>query len=98
QRPGFAFIRGTIELTIEIIDAVPETLIRFSQLGKGIGSSSTVETVVTLTPANGSTQIHWQAQGLNLGGLLKAIPTGLLRGAAQKIITDVWAEVDKRLQ
>jgi uncharacterized protein len=98
QRPGFAFVRGTIELTIEIVEATPDTLIRFSQQGKGIGSSSTVDTVVTLTPADGGTQVHWTAEIKNLGGLLKAIPSGLIRGAAQKVTADVWAEVEKRLK
>ena len=98
QRPGLAFMRGTIELTIEIVEATPDTLIRYSQQGKGIGSSNTVDTVVTLTPADGGTHLQWKAEIKNLGGLLKAIPTGLIRGAAQKIVTDVWAEIEKRLR
>jgi carbon monoxide dehydrogenase subunit G len=98
QRPGFAFVRGTLELTIEVVEAVPDTTIRFSQQGKGIGSSSTVETVVTLTPADGGTQVHWRSEVKNLGGLLKAIPSGLIRGAAQKTIADVWAEIEKWLR
>jgi carbon monoxide dehydrogenase subunit G len=98
QRPGFAFVRGTIELTIEVVETTPDTSIRFSQQGKGIGSSSTVETVVTLAPADGGTQVHWKAEVQNLGGLLKAIPNGLIRGAAQKVIADVWAEIEKRMK
>jgi len=30
-------------------------------------------------------------------GLLKALPSGLIRGAAQRVIDDVWAGVDKRI-
>jgi carbon monoxide dehydrogenase subunit G len=98
QRSGFAFVRGTLELTFEIVECTPDSSIRFSQQSKGIGSSSTVETVVTLTPAASGTQIHWKAEVQSLGGLLKAIPTGLIRGAAQKVIADVWAEMEKRLK
>jgi carbon monoxide dehydrogenase subunit G len=98
QRPGFAFVRGTIELTIQVVEAVPDTTIRFMQQSKGIGSSSTVETVVTLAPAESGTGVHWKSEVQNLGGLLKAIPSGLIRGAAQKVIVDVWAEIEKRLK
>ena len=98
QRPGFAFVRGTLELTIKIVEATPETSIRYVQLGKGIGSSSNVETVVTLTPNETGTHLHWKAEVKEMGGLLKMIPAGLIRGAAQKTIADVWQEVEKRLQ
>ena len=33
-----------------------------------------------------------------LGGLLKAIPQGLIRGAAQRLIADVWARVAAELE
>jgi carbon monoxide dehydrogenase subunit G len=54
--------------------------------------------VVTLTPKDTGTHVHWKAEIKNLGGLLKAIPSGLIRGAAQKISADVWAEIEKRLK
>jgi carbon monoxide dehydrogenase subunit G len=98
QRPGFAFVRGTLELTIKIVEASPETMIRYVQLGKGIGSSSNVETVVMLSPNQTGTHLHWKAEVKEMGGLLKMIPAGLIRGAAQKTIADVWQEVEKRLQ
>jgi carbon monoxide dehydrogenase subunit G len=97
QRPGFAFMRGTIHLTIEILDAVPDSTVKYALLGKGIGSASYVESLVTLTPKSAGTHVGWQAQVKSLGGLLKAVPSGLIQGAAQKIIADVWQEVEKRL-
>lgn len=97
QRSGFAFARGTLELTIEITEATPDTSIRFSQQGKGIGSGSQVETLVTLEPKENGTHVHWKSDVTQLSGLLKAVPSGLIRGAAQKVIADVWAEIEKRL-
>ena len=32
----------------------------------------------------------WRAEVKSLGGLLKMVPSGLIRGAAQKVIEDVW--------
>ena len=98
QRPGFAFVRGTLELTIKVVEATPDSTIKYVQLGKGIGSSSNVETVVTLTPTASGTHVHWQAEVKEMGGLLKMVPSGLIRGAAQRTIVDVWQEVEKRLQ
>jgi carbon monoxide dehydrogenase subunit G len=98
QRPGFSFMRGTLEITIEVIEALPDSTIKYKLLGKGIGSSSEVQTVIALAPNDGGTHVHWQAQVVSLGGLLKAVPSGLIQGAAQKIIADGWAEMDKQLQ
>ncbi|HYV38325.1 MAG TPA: SRPBCC domain-containing protein [Gemmataceae bacterium] len=98
QRPGFAFVRGTMEVTIKILETTPETSIKYSLTSKGIGSSSEVETVMTLTPKDAGTHVRWKAEVKSMGGLLKAVPSGLIRGAAQKVIADVWLEVDKRLK
>src|SRR5437868_5390496 len=90
QRPGFAFVRGTIESTIKILEATPETAIKYSLLGKGIGSTSDVEVAITLSPKDAGTHLHWKAEIKSLGGLLKMVPGGLIRGAAQRTIGDVW--------
>lgn len=98
QRPGLAFVRGTMEVTINILDAVPESTIKYSLLSKGIGSSSDVETVMMLTPKDEGTHVRWKAEVKTLGGLLKAVPSGLIQGTAQKVIADVWLEIEKRLK
>jgi uncharacterized protein len=98
QRPGFAFVRGTLELTIKVLEATPDSTIKYLQLGKGIGSSSSVETLVTLEPKGSGTHVHWKAEVKEMGGLLKMVPGGLIRGAAQKTIADVWNEVEKKLK
>jgi hypothetical protein len=33
----------------------------------------------------------------NLGGLLKMVPGGLIRGSANKVIEDVWTGVAQKL-
>jgi uncharacterized protein len=98
QRPGFAFVRGTLEVTIKILEANPPTTIKYSLLSKGIGSTSDVEIVMTVSPKDAGTHIRWRAEVKTLGGLLKAVPSGLIEGAAHKVITDVWQEVEKRMK
>src|SRR5262245_27783519 len=96
-RPGFTFIRGTLEVTMRITEAVSPTSVRVALHSKGIGTSSEVEAVMTLAPLEAGTRVAWVAEVKHLGGLLKAVPHGLIRGAAQKVVSDAWDAVEKRL-
>jgi carbon monoxide dehydrogenase subunit G len=84
-RPGFAFIRGTIDVTITFVSAEEPSTLRFQLSSKGIGTRSEVDTVLTIASRDGGgSRVHWTADVTKLGGLLVAVPTGLIRGAAQK--------------
>jgi carbon monoxide dehydrogenase subunit G len=96
-RPGFAFIRGTLELTVQVADAVPEKTVRLQLHTKGIGSTSDVEANLAVALQEDGTRVHWSADIQNLGGLLKAVPQGLIKASAQKIIGDVLAAVEKQI-
>jgi carbon monoxide dehydrogenase subunit G len=96
-RPGFAFVRGTLEVTLRVVEAVETSSVRLALHSKGIGSSSDVAAALALTGQDGGTRVHWTADVTSLGGLLKAVPQGLIRGAAEKVIGDVWASVTKCL-
>jgi carbon monoxide dehydrogenase subunit G len=96
-RPGFAFVRGTLELTLRVADTVAPTSARLLMTSKGIGSSSEVEAVLTLGPHEGGTRVHYTAEVKSLGGLLKMVPSGLIRGAAEKVVGDLWSAVAARL-
>src|SRR5262249_27713859 len=97
-KPALSFVTGSLEVTVQVIERVPDSSARLSLRSKGIGSSSDVEAALTLTPQDGGTRLHWAADVTRLGGLLKAVPSGLIRGAAQKIITDVWNNVETKLK
>jgi carbon monoxide dehydrogenase subunit G len=96
-RPGFAFVRGTLELTLRVVEAVPAQSVRALVLSKGMGNSSTVEATLALAPHESGTRVHWVAQVKEMGGLLKMVPQGLVRGAAQKVVADAWTAVEARL-
>ena len=95
--PGFSFARGSMDVTMEIIERHEPDLVRFRLTSKGVGTSNTVETVLTLTPDGTGTRAQWIAQITQLGGLLKLVPSGLIRGAAQQVIEDVWSGIAKAL-
>jgi 2-furoyl-CoA dehydrogenase large subunit len=96
-RPGFAFVRGTLETTLELVDETAPTTLCWLIRSKGIGSSSLVQATLTLTPAEKGTRVHWVAEVKELGGLLKLVPGGLIRGAANKVIADAWNTADAKM-
>jgi len=94
-RPGFAFVRGTLEVTVQIAERTAPSSAKITLVSKGIGSSSTVEAVLSLAPYGvTATHVNWVAEVKELGGLLKLVPSGLIRGAAQKVITDAWTAAE----
>jgi carbon monoxide dehydrogenase subunit G len=97
-KPALSFVTGSLEVTARVVERTPDSAVRVTLSSKGIGSSSEVESALTLTPHEGGTKLHWAADVTRLGGLLKAIPKGLIRGAAQKVITDVWDNVEAKLK
>ena len=97
-RPGLAFVRGTLDLTMRVTERVEGTSARLLLNTKGVGMTSTVEAAYTLAAHDGGTRLHWTADVTQLGGLLKAVPQGLLKAAAQKIINDAWTALEAKLQ
>jgi uncharacterized protein len=96
-RPGFSFARGTLDVIMEILERREPETVRFRTTSKGIGSSSVVESALTLAPQDAGTKVSWHAEVTQLGGLLKMVPSGLIRGAGQKVIDDVWDGIAKHL-
>jgi carbon monoxide dehydrogenase subunit G len=96
-RPGFAFLRGVLEITLRVAEVVPATAVRYHVHGKGIGSFNDVVAELHVTPRDVGAHVRWAANITELGGLLKAIPQGLIKASAQKVIGDIWAQVEAKL-
>jgi carbon monoxide dehydrogenase subunit G len=96
-RPGFSFVRGTLDMTLQLIDVAPPRSETVRLHSKGIGSTSDVEANLTVSEHDGGSRVHWVAEIKSLGGLLKMVPTGLARGAAEKVINDAWNKVSAKL-
>lgn len=85
-------------MTLQVTEKTPPTSARMSLVSKGIGSSSTVEATLALAPQDAGTRMHWIAEVKELGGLLKMVPQGLIRGAAQKVLDNAWTAVEAKLR
>jgi uncharacterized protein len=97
-RPGLSFARGTLEMTLQVVEKTPPSAARMLLTSKGVGSSSKVEASLALAPHDAGTRVHWVAEVKELGGLLKMVPQGLIRGAAEKVLNDAWAAVEAKLR
>jgi carbon monoxide dehydrogenase subunit G len=97
-RPGFSFARGTLETTLRVVEAVPGQSVRLQVHSKAIGSTATVEATLNLIPQDSGTRVRWTTDIQQLTGLLKAVPQGLIKASAQKVIGDIWAGVEVGLQ
>ena len=56
-----------------------------------------MEATLNLSDRESGTRVHWTADVKSLGGLLKMVPSGLIRGAAEKVINDAWNRVTEKL-
>jgi carbon monoxide dehydrogenase subunit G len=96
-KPKLSFLTGSLDTTVAVTGRIPNESASFRVLGKAIGASSTVDAVLTLKPSGSGTDVYWSADIVELTGLLKMVPKGLIQSAAQKVIADVWAALRTRL-
>ena len=100
-RPKFAFMAGTLDTTATVLDRSADRQdVSYLIVSTGVGSSSTMQTRLIVSPAADDgvgCQVRWTGDLIELGGLLKMVPRGMLQNAAFKTITDLWAAVRKDL-
>ncbi len=92
-KPGFSFAPGSLNMTIQRLEMDPGKSARFAFASKGIGSSCDVETQIFLEENGEETLVRWTGEIKKLGGLLKAVPHGLIKGAAQKVVEQFLANI-----
>src|SRR5260370_38449997 len=97
-RPGLSFARGTLEVIMQVAEAVPGQSRKYLLHSKGIGSHSDVEAALTLQTRDTGSRVHWIVDIKELGGLLKAVPGGLIQAAAKKVVSDAWLAVENQLR
>ena len=97
MKPSLSFVAGTIDTTLTIAERTPPAEMHATVTSKGIGATATVETHLTFTPQGDGTRVHWEMTITQLTGLLKLVPKGLLQATAQKVIEDVWTQIEKKL-
>jgi len=97
-KPKLSFLTGGLDAAIDVTAREPERLASFRITTKAIGASSTVTATLHFSESElGGTAIHWTGDLVEVTGLLKMVPKGLLQGTAEKVIEDVWTAVSAKL-
>ncbi|MBX9626597.1 MAG: SRPBCC family protein [Gemmataceae bacterium] len=97
-KPKLSFLTGTLDSVLAVTAREPGKSAAYRITAKTIGASSTVTAALTFSEAaDGGTAVHWAGDLTEVTGLLKMVPKGLLQGAAETVIADVWAAVGAKL-
>lgn len=96
-KPGFAFLRGTLRLTIEVEEVVPTEQARMRILAQGIGTTLRLNSAILVTGCEGGSKLTWTAEVVERKGLIAAVSSGLLKAAAEKVIGNAWQQVREKL-
>lgn len=97
-RPGFSFLRGTMKVTFELAEVSPPESALTHVSAQGIGTSVKLDSRMWIRPdSNGGSSLRWEAQILELRGLVSAISPTLLKAAADQVIRHTWERVRQRL-
>lgn len=97
-KPKLSFISGSLDAVMDVTARVPNQAATFKVFTKAIAASSTVTATLHFSEsATGGTAIHWTGELVEVTGLLKMVPKGLLQGTAEKVIEDVWTALTAKL-
>jgi uncharacterized protein len=96
-RPKLAFLTGSLNVEMTTTGREAGKSASFKVFAKALGASSTVTSTLTFAEAGTGTAVHWIGDLIEVTGLLKMVPKGLLQSSAQKVIDDVWNAVAAKL-
>ncbi len=96
-KPKLSFLSGSLDAVLEATSREPGKAVAFRIVTKGIGASATVTTRLEFRESDGGTTVHWMGDLVEVTGLLKMVPKGLLQSTAGKVIDDVWVAVTGKL-
>lgn len=96
--PGFSFVRGRMEVTMSVTEKAPPRSAAMRATSSGIGMQFTVASKLNLAPHEGGTKLIWEAQVVEMKGLVATLSGGLIRAAAEQVIQQTWAGLRKQAE
>jgi len=94
---GFSFLKGTLDLAIQITGRCEPSSAQMTITSRGVGSRAILTGAMELPEVGaGPTLLRWQVVA-QLEGLLGAVSKGLIEGAARKLIADTFQAIRKHL-
>ncbi len=97
-RPGFSFLRGTMKMTITLDKTEPGRAAAMSVNADGIGVGMKMESRFSVETEGAGSLVKWEAQVVEMRGLIKAVGPTLIRAAADKVVRDGFARLRARIE
>jgi carbon monoxide dehydrogenase subunit G len=92
-RPGFSFLRGTLNLTIALGEMSPPQLAAMQVTADGIGAHLAIDSQLEIAPDATGSRLNWSGTVVELKGLVATISRPLIRAAAEQVIRQSWQNV-----
>jgi carbon monoxide dehydrogenase subunit G len=97
-RPGFSFLRGTMKLQISVSDLQPPEKATMHVDAQGIGIAMRLESHLHISPDGIGSLLKWDAQVLEMKGLISTVSPGLVKAAADQVVRLAWEGVRGRMK
>ena len=96
MRFGLGAIKGTYKGKVQLKDRVPPESFTLVMDGKGTGGFVRSTARIQLTEVHGRTRLHAEADA-TVGGLIAAVGSRLIEGAAKKMMADFFQRLAGQL-
>ena len=96
-KPKLSFLSGSLDLVLTVAAREPGTSASYQVVTKAIGGGGTVVTRLNFQDTISGTNVLWTGDLVEVTGLLKMVPKGLIQSTAEKVIEDVWKAVTAKL-
>jgi carbon monoxide dehydrogenase subunit G len=96
-RPGFSFLRGTLRMTLTIVDSDPPRTASMKVSAIGIGAKIEIVSSLSIAATDAGSTLTWSASVTELKGLVATISRPLISAAADQVIRKAWHELSAEL-
>ena len=98
-KPGFSFASGTVKAHMKFTEQTPHTRAVLQIDSSGIGMTLNLEAAMNVIAEGADkAKVQWTGRVTSYSGLVKLAPSALVRGAADKVVKDGWAELRKQIE
>jgi carbon monoxide dehydrogenase subunit G len=96
-KPGFSFLRGTLNLTIALGELAPPESAVMQVTADGIGAHLVIDSQLKIAAEGTDSRLNWSATVTELKGLVATISRPLIAAAADQVIRHAWQRVRESL-
>jgi len=93
---GISFIRGMMDVKMNIVERRPPSFARMKAKGNGLSSSVELENTFNIEDAGSGTLVKWAADA-KISGLMASVGSRLIDAAAQKYVAEIIGSLKEKL-